>query len=547
MARFMRLLAFTMLCAIARGQSGDPASKFEVAQIQLSRPSARRFMTGPVRQGVRYELKNATMADLISTAYGVDSDKVAGGPSWIEFDRFDVVAKTPPSTPADALKGMLQALLADRFKLKVHSETKPYPAYSMTAGKNPKLKEAHGSEDHGCQFRIQGLPARGGPAEGPATPPNLVASCHNVTMASLADMIAEFAPPQMVNGTQSRSKVKDDTGLAGAYDAEFQFSLDDRGGDTAMMDNIEKQLGLKLEPVEVPMTVMVVDGVDRKPTENPADADASFPPLPAEFEVASLKPSAPLPPPGTRMARGPAYQNDRVNLVGSTLRQLINIAWNITGDDMVADVPKFAESDRYDVVAKVPSSVAVVTRGPVDVDLYRPMFQQLLIDRFQMKIHFEERPVNAYVLSAVKPKLQKADPANRTRWIEGPGSDGKDPRKANSALGRLVTCQNMTMPEFAALLPSIAPGYLRTLVQDETGLEGAWDFTLNFSGAGIINGQGRGSDVAATTGAPSAADPSGGLSLSDAISKQLGLKLEMQKRPMRVLVIDHMEQKPKEN
>jgi len=417
----------------------------------------------------------------------------------------------------------------------------------MTAGKNPKLKEAHGSEEHGCQFRVQGVTVRNGPSDGPPSPPNLVAACHNVTMASLADMIANFAPPQSANRTQIRPKIQDNTGLTGVYDAEFQFSLDSPGGDNAMMDSIEKQLGLKLEPIQLPTTVIVVDGVTRKPTDNSPDVEASFPPLPTEFEVSSLKPSAPPPTPGTRIARGPAYQNDRVNLVGNTVRQLINIAWNITGDDMVADVPKFADSDRYDVLAKVPSSVAVSSRGPVDVDLYRPMFQQLLIDRFQMKVHFEERPVNAYVLSAVKPKLQKADPAARTGWTEGPGMDGKDPRKANSALGRLVTCHNMTMPEFAALLPSIAPGYLRTSVQDETGLEDAWDFTLSFSGAGIINGRGRGSDIASSNGAPAAADPSGGLSLSDAISKQLGLRLEMQKRPMRVLVIDHMEPKPKEN
>jgi uncharacterized protein (TIGR03435 family) len=87
---------------------------------------------------------------------------------------------------------------------------------------------------------------------------------------------------------------------------------------------------------------------------------------------------------------------------------------------------------------------------------------------------------------------------------------------------------------------------------NSTGLEGAWDFTLNFSGAGVVNGGGgrggrSGDSVQTPAGDLAAADPSGALSLFDAISKQLGLKLDKQKRPMPVLVIDHVEEKPTDN
>jgi uncharacterized protein (TIGR03435 family) len=109
----------------------------------------------------------------------------------------------------------------------------------------------------------------------------------------------------------------------------------------------------------------------------------------------------------------------------------------------------------------------------------------------------------------------------------------------------------MTVAQFAALLPNIAGGYIRTPVLDETGLEGAWDFTLYFSPAGMVNGfgfGGRGGDAGGMPGGGNAAsDPTGGMSLFDAVNKQLGLKLEMQKRPMPVLVIDHVEQKPVDN
>ena len=74
---------------------------------------------------------------------------------------------------------------------------------------------------------------------------------------------------------------------------------------------------------------------------------------------------------------------------------------------------------------------------------------------------------------------------------------------------------------------------------DATGIKGSWDFTLSFSSANLTKG--GGDDEAATS------DPNGALSLFDAVSKQIGLKLEKQKRPVSVLVIDHIEEKPTEN
>jgi uncharacterized protein (TIGR03435 family) len=148
--------------------------------------------------------------------------------------------------------------------------------------------------------------------------------------------------------------------------------------------------------------------------------------------------------------------------------------------------------------------------------------------------------------------MQKADPASRTRFKEGPATDnGKDPRVKNPILGRLVTVQNMTMAQFAAKLQQIAPGYIHSPVLDATGLEGSWNFTLSFSPAGAVQGGGGGrggdSPPPAPAGLTEASDPSGAITLFEAINKQLGLKLELQKRPVQVLVIDHVEPKPTEN
>ena len=165
--------------------------------------------------------------------------------------------------------------------------------------------------------------------------------------------------------------------------------------------------------------------------------------------------------------------------------------------------------------------------------------------------HREDRPATAYTLMAVKPKMKRADPTERTKYKEGPALDGKDPRDKNPVLGRLVTCQNMTMADFAKKLKDIAPGYIHTPVLDATGLDGSYDFTLSFSTAGALRnggGGGRGGDgppPAAAVG--TASDPNGAVSLFDAMEKQLGLKLQEQKRPVSVFVIDHIEQKPTEN
>ena len=144
---------------------------------------------------------------------------------------------------------------------------------------------------------------------------------------------------------------------------------------------------------------------------------------------------------------------------------------------------------------------------------------------------------------------------------DGPPYATKDPNIINSAMGRVVTCQNMTMEEFARLLPGMDPSAFRHPALDATGIKGAFDFTINYERFAILNSGGRGGMMVYTpsgtgivggTAAPSgdgsgAADPSGRLSIFEAVSKQLGLKLEMQKRPFPVLVIDSIEQKPTEN
>jgi uncharacterized protein (TIGR03435 family) len=220
---------------------------------------------------------------------------------------------------------------------------------------------------------------------------------------------------------------------------------------------------------------------------------------------------------------------------------MIELAWDLNNDQMMAGVPKFADITRYSVTAKAPVTVTAINGQEADADTLRLMLRALLAERFKLATHMEDRPVEGYTLTAPKPKLKKAEPSNRTECKDGPGADGKDPRITNPILNRLVTCTNVTMTQLAEQLPQFASGYVRTAVLDSTGLDGAWDFTLNFSGLNLI----RNSGVPGQQGA--SADPNGALSLPDAMNKQLGLKLELQKRMLPVLVIDQLEEKPTEN
>jgi len=85
-------------------------------------------------KGGRYEAHTATVFDLVRTAYGVDPDKVLNASPWMTKDLFEVTALAPPDTTPDSLKLMLQALLAERFSLVAHRDTKPITAYVITAG-----------------------------------------------------------------------------------------------------------------------------------------------------------------------------------------------------------------------------------------------------------------------------------------------------------------------------------------------------------------------------------------------------------------------------
>lgn len=359
-----------------------------------------------------------------------------------------------------------------------------------------------------------------------------------------------------ITGDYLTSPVFNATGLEGEWD--FDLTWINRGrlalaGSEAIsiFDAVDKQLGLKLDLQKAPAPVLVVERVNQAPTENPPGVAQALPPSPiAEFDVADVKLSMP----DTRQT-GRLQPGGRLDLQGFTMRQLMNLAWDFpNNNELIADAPKWLDSTKYTILAKSSTATAGAgTNMQIDIDDLRLMLRALLVERCKLAAHMEARPITAYTLLAAKPKLAKADPANRTTCKEA-ATVAKDPRNSNPALARLVTCRNITMEQFAEQIPIVAPGYVRSPVKDETGLDGAYDVTLSFSTIQVAQaGAGRGGDnsqPATAPASPSAADPSdpnGAVSLFEAMTRQLGLKLESRKRPVPVLVIDHIEEKPAEN
>lgn len=524
---------FAFLAAAVCSLAADTSPAFDIADIHGSAHVTNPYMRGGVLRGGRYDVRTASMVELISAAYGLDSEKVLGGPSWLDIDRFDIAAKAPPNTPPETVKLMLQTLLADRFKLKTHMDMKQMPAYVLSVGKGkPKLKESDGAANSSCQGQPQNAQ--------PGAVRYIMVSCRNRSMEQLAQDLRNMG------GNYLPNPVVDQTGLKGTWDFDLKWNgrnqLAAAGPDAiSIFDAVDKQLGLKLGPQKVAMPVIVVDNVNQKPTENSPGVTARLPaPPPAEFEVATIKPSAP----GETNVMG-KLEHGRLDVQNFPLKDLIVLAWDLSAEELLTGAPKFLDSARYDITAKAPPPAPGTE---TDMEDLRLMVRALLADRFRLKTHMEERPVDGYVLSAVKPKLQKADPSNRTGCKEGPGADGKDPRIANPIRGRLMSCQNMTMAQFAEQLPNWAAGYAHVDVLDSTGLTDPYDFTVSFSAVNAIRNSRPAAQPASATGADDvAADPSGAISLPDALNRQLGLKLELKKRPMQVLVIDHIEEKPTDN
>jgi uncharacterized protein (TIGR03435 family) len=544
--RIVSLAALLLLgCATWSAETPEAAPGFEFADVhpapKPTTPTGQFMRNSPVRNG-RYQIHTASLLDLIRLAWGYDADNILGGPPSIDFQRFEIGAKVADGTPPETLKLMLQTLLEDRFALKVHKDTKQLPGYALTAGKNPNLKAANGSGDTGCRIvrpeaqasGVGGVVALNGQAV--AIGPSMLVhySCANVTMDEFAGSLRT-----MVASGVGTSFVKNETGLQGTWNFDVRWALglngNTEGEHIPASEAIEKQLGLKLEQRPVPTPVLILESANGDPAPNPPGTAEALPPIPppTTFEVADIRPTDPD-------FRGGSFrvQNGRFTVEGMPMMFLLGRALDTQNNNQIIGLPADFNTLRFNINAKLPAGVD----SDIDITSMGPLLRNLLVDRFRMKYHTEERPQTVYTLTAAKPKMKKADAGPRPGCRTVPGPPGSGNGTA------VMTCRNTSMEQLAIQLRYTSP-QIAWPVLDGTGLPGGWDFTLTFSRlAGMNVGGGRGGESAVNGGQAAVADdPGGGMTIFDAVEKQLGLKLEATKRPMPVYVIDHIESKPTEN
>ena len=559
--KVMRLCVTVFFVSVAYAQSASQSPSqsadkptFEIASVQVS-PRATwaktppNAMQGGFLVGDRYEIHRATMLDLIHLAWQVDADKIYGGPSWLDYDKFDIVAKTAPGTRAETLRRMLQSLLAERFQLVVMPDTKPLPAYVLSAGKDQtRLKAAEGASAEGCknaQTRLNG-----------SGPPTAEIRCQSVTMDEFASGMRRLATAFF-----ERLPVVNSTHIEGAWDIDLKYparimritpsGIQSENGNS-LFEAVEKQLGLKLELGKTPQQVLSVASAREQPTRDRAGAADALPPLPPpQFEVAAIRVCDPKAP--AVGGSGPAIVTPRIEPGGRVtatcypLLLLLRQALNLTASQDIVGLPKSLQggtiANRISITARAPAGTAPneVTEAAQMRDILNPLLKSLLVDRYKLTYHYEDRPADALTLVATKPKLTKADTSGRT---------GCSP--SNQAGLTKLTCRNITMAQFAEQIPGIYPA-ARYPVVDGTYLDGAWDFAVEYNPVGVLLQQlsaqqsaagARGGDATANSDIP---EPAGPTNLAEAIEKQIGLKLETHKRPAPVLVIDHMEDEPTDN
>jgi uncharacterized protein (TIGR03435 family) len=431
------------------------------------------------------------------------------------------------------------------------------PAWVLTAGKQPRLKEADGSGQSGCRIpdsssgpvpegglRLFRMEPDGKQSQIVLGPGGIVQySCRNITMAAFA---AELRG--MLGAQVGPDPVTDETGMKGAWNFDVRWSigligLPNQSEQIPVAEAIDKQLGLKLEQRPTPKQVVVVETVNRTPTPNAANVAELLPAssAPKEFDIADVKVAAPLNPSQPMLSGIRMQPGGRFTCTGCPMRMLLQRAFNSNNSELLAGVPAGLDAVRVDVIAKASSDASI---GPlIDPEMLAPLVRNLLVTRFKMTYHEEDRPVTAYSLVSDKPKLKKADPDSRIFCRRGQPAPGSPPGS------QMLTCQNATMAFLAQQLLQL-PG-LNWPVQDATGLEGGWDFALTFSilPPALMNIVGRGGPPGADGPGtlPSASDPNGGYTIFEAVERQLGLKLRAEKRNEKVIVVDHIETTPTEN
>jgi uncharacterized protein (TIGR03435 family) len=273
------LTVATLTAVAAQSPPGvATAEAFEVVSIKPSNPDAPGPTMPPV--GGRYTASNVSLRQLVQIVYDIGDSRIDGGPDWQTSRRFDIQAKAAdPIVGIEAMRPLLKAMLADRFQLKVHTETREMPIYTLVTRDDGTLGAGVTRSTVDCsradqafadarardpQSLLKQLAGDGVPCAIMPAPARVAGSmtmrARGASMANLASFLTAAAGRMVV----------DRTGLSGLYDWELTFDRAIRPqatlpGDTpvstspSLMTALQEQIGLKLESGRGPVDILVID------------------------------------------------------------------------------------------------------------------------------------------------------------------------------------------------------------------------------------------------------------------------------------------------
>jgi uncharacterized protein (TIGR03435 family) len=217
---------------------------FEVASVKPTPAASLGYTSISPPGSARFTATNVTLEFLIEMAFGVDENRISAEPGWLGSDHFDVNAKAEGDRGLtyEELRPLLRQLLVQRFKLAIHHEMKDVNGYALVVAKGgPKLRASTGAASQGS-ILPNGLRAP------------------NASLGSLALMLAR----------PTGRPVVDTTGIQGNYDIQLNYAPEGAADSPlpSIFTALEEQLGLKLETHKVPVEMLVIDHVERVPTEN---------------------------------------------------------------------------------------------------------------------------------------------------------------------------------------------------------------------------------------------------------------------------------------
>jgi uncharacterized protein (TIGR03435 family) len=271
----MALSLFHMPAGLAQTGQADAKLEFEVASVKPAAPLTRQVLPrgGPGSSDpahVRYTY--VSVKHLLILAYGIPTQQVTG-PAWIDSERYDIVANVPPGATSEQVNIMLRNLLADRFQLVVHRETRALQLYQMIVAKNgPRIKPYVEDPNEPIHEPGKQVFDKNG---APVLRPGGVSFVMGPGERQLQGRKRSIEQLALILANELGRPVVDETGLTGEYDYTVKYAPNltpaqtDGGSDGPdLLAAVQEQLGLKLESKKGPIEMLVVDGGQRTPTEN---------------------------------------------------------------------------------------------------------------------------------------------------------------------------------------------------------------------------------------------------------------------------------------